>query len=124
MWGGFVITNGNFFFGEDADLFLFMFLSCCLCHYISCIMASEIILFLFGGIYLQQYLSELFQSGLPPTDCVHPMIAQTGAKYLFCLGWGFGGLLSLAMTCDVYYVLCFWGLNEGLGRQRWGSFLH
>lgn len=90
VWGGFVIAGGRFFFGEDADLFLFMFLSCCLCYYISCIMASEIILFLFGGIYLQQYLSEILQPGLLPTDCVHPMIAQAGAKYRFVWGrvWG------------------------------------
>ena len=86
-----MIAGGTLFLWGDADLFLFMFLSCCLCHYISCIMASEIFLFLFGGIYLQQYLSELFQPGLPPTDCGHPMIAQTVAKYLFLFGVGFGG---------------------------------
>lgn len=51
-------------------------------------MASEIILFLFGGIYLQQYLSERLQPGLPPTDCIHPTVAQTGAKYLFLGGLG------------------------------------
>lgn len=86
-----MIAGGSFFFGEDADLFLFMFLSCCLCYYISCIMASEIILFLFGGIYLQQYLSEILQPGLPPTDCVHPMIAQAGAKSIVLFGVGYGG---------------------------------
>lgn len=35
------VSAGKLSFGEDADLFFFGVLSCCLCYYISCIMASE-----------------------------------------------------------------------------------
>lgn len=34
-------------------------------------MASAIILFLLGGIYLQQYLSKIFQLGFLPTEFMH-----------------------------------------------------
>lgn len=64
----------NFSFGEEADLFFFKFgvLSCCLCYYILCIMASAIMLFLLGGIYLQQYLSKFSNRVFYlPNLCIH-----------------------------------------------------
>lgn len=75
----------NFSFGEEADLFFFKFgvLSCGLCYYILCIMASAIMLFLLGGIYLQQYLSKIFQPGFLPTEFMHSRgirIARTWAN--------------------------------------------
>lgn len=79
-------------------------------------MASVINVFLFGGISLQQYLSEFFQPGLLPTECMHP-IARTGANYFFLAGERGKKVkgLSLCMTCDVCYLLL--GVNEGLGEK-------
>lgn len=85
-------------------------------------MASVIILFLLGGIYLQQYLSKLFRPGLLPNECMHSRGIQLREQGLIIIiiFFFFAGErgevvrgLSLCMTCNVCYLLL--GLNEGFG---------
>lgn len=98
MWGGFLIAGGNFLFGETQTFFI--------CGFILLLVPLYLIhhgvrnrFVSIGGIYLQQYLSELFQPGIPLTDCMHLMIAQTVAKYLFFGGAGFLG--TFVVSYDV-----------------------
>lgn len=115
----------NFSFGEEADFFKtkFTVLSCCLCYYILCIMASSDHAISIGRHIFATIAFKIFPTGVS-TYRIYAFtwhsIARTGANSIFFLDGEGGEMvigLLLCMTCDICYLLL--GVNEGFGRKSW-----